>query len=378
MAKKIQTPESAVAGTPSTLDEEQTKALWRESIKDPAEDQGEDDPRIWPRRRHANTAPDAALETAAMDMVRDARAATQVITSAELDAVARIAQLVGVARHSQFMEATNRVIWLKAMQQLKESGEYKNLPMQSSTGEMARPRNFAELCAAMGTSRSKVDEDLQNLAVFGDTLLKEQGKLGISYPELRALRAGIQGLPIDGQREVRDIIETAAKSGDKTELLAALSEMGVYNATLTKERDEARAQVDAQKKVQSKTARRANELEIRLEQALNPSSEDERQKNLADARAALREQLDGECNALVGLASTLCNHVGNVRKADTERDSDPVIDANMWDHINTRIAMAFDAMEGLALSAGLDVRPPDYAAAADYIPTPQTENDAQQ
>ena len=321
---------------------------------------------------------EATLETAAVDMVREARAATQVVTNAELDDVSRTGQLVGVARHAQFMETTNRVIWLKAMQQLKESGEYKNLPMQSAKGELVRPRNFAELCAAMGTSRSKVDEDLQNLAVFGGTLLEEQGRLGISYPELRALRAGIQGLPEGSQREVKDIIEAAAKSGDKMELLAALSEMGVYNTALTQERDEARAQVEAQKKVQSKTAKRANELEIRLEQALNPSSEDERQKNLADARAALREQLDGECNALVGLVSTLCNHVGNVRKADTERDADPVIDAATWEHINARMVLAFDSMRGLVLAAGMDVYAPEYAD-ADYGPhTGEPEQPSQQ
>ena len=328
---------------------------------------------------------EATLETAAVDMVREARAATQVVTSAELDAVARIGQLVGVARHSQFMEATNRVVWLKAMQELKKTGEYKNLPMQSAKGELVRPKNFAELCAAMGTSRSKVDEDLQNLALFGGTLLEEQGRLGISYPELRALRAGMQALPEDSQREVKDIIETAAKSGDKMELLAALSEMGVYNTTLTQERDEARAQVEAQKKVQSKTAKRANELEIRLEQALNPSSEDERQKNLADARAALREQLDTECSALVGLVSTLCNHVGNVRKEDTEsamaaqgdERREPIIDAAMWEHINSRMVLAFESMRGLVLAAGMDVYAPDYAD-ADYGPTSQPENDAQQ
>lgn len=322
---------------------------------------------------------EATLETAAVDMVRETRAATQVVTSAELDAVARIGQLVGVARHSQFMEATNRVVWLKAMQELKKTGEYKNLPMQSAKGEQVRPKNFAELCAAMGTSRSKVDEDLQNLALFGGTLLEEQGRLGISYPELRALRAGMQALPEDSQREVKDIIETAAKSGDKMELLAALSEMGVYNTTLTQERDAALAQVEAQKKVQSKTAKRANELEIRLEQALNPSSEDKRQKNLADARAALREQMDMECNALVGLVSTLCNHVGNVRKADTEGDErrEPIIDAAMWEHINARMVLAFESMRGLVLAAGMDVYAPDYAD-ADYGPTPQSENDAQQ
>lgn len=339
--------------------------------------------------RNASAPDEAAVESAAVDLVREARAATQVVTTAELDDVSRTGQLVGIARHSQFMEATNRVIWLKTMQQLKMSGEYKHLPMQNAQGELVRPKNFAELCAVMGSSRSKVDEDLQNLAVFGGTLLEEQGRLGISYPELRAMRAGMQALPEDGQREVREIIDTAAKSGDKGELLAALSEMGVYNATLAKERDEAKAQMEAQKKVQSKTAKRANELEIRLEQALNPASESERQKNLADARAAFRDQLDMDCNALVGLVSTLCNHVGNTRKADTEREAHqgnsaarsdgatPIIDAALWEHTNARVLVAFDAIRALVLGAGLDLYDPDYAD-PDYGPMPHPENDAQQ
>lgn len=319
---------------------------------------------------------ESSLETAAEDMVREARATTQMVTNEELGGISRVGRLVGMAQYAEVMENANRVARLKMLLHLKESGEYKNLPMENTKGELVRPKNFEELCVAVGTSRAKVEEDARNLSTFGERLLEGQKSLGIGYRELRALRSGMAALPEGEQKSVKALIEEAVSSGDKEEIYATLEEIGARNKKLHKELSETQKTLKSARDLQATIRDKADDLEIRLEQALNPSSEDERQKNLADARAALREQLDGECNALVGLVSTLCNHVGNVRKADTERDADPVIDATTWDHINTRIAMAFDAMEALVLSAGLDVRPPDYADAG-YNPTPQTENDAQ-
>lgn len=333
--------------------------------------------------RDAKAPDEAAVESAAVDLVREARAATEVMTQDDLLETMQINQMIGILNYSRVLNNLSKVTMLKALQRIKDSKGYKNMAIPGPDNTIIRPKNFAELCAALGMSRSHVDEDLRNLSIFGGTLLEEQGRLGISYPELRALRAGMQALPEDGQREVREIIDTAAKSGDKGELLAALSEMGVYNAALAKERDEAKAQMEAKNKVQAKTAKRAHELEIRLEQALNPASESERQKNLADARAAYRDQLDVDCNALVGLVSTLCNHVGNTRKADTEREAAggnsaaAIIDAAMWEHTNARVVVAFDAIRGLVLSAGLDWCAPEYAD-PDESPFPHPENDAQQ
>lgn len=382
MAKKNPAPEvltdepglDAVADTAAELDPAQG-----EIDELPEEYQGEGDPRIWLRRRHAESEPDAAaVETAAVDMVRETRAATQMVTNEELGGISRVGKLVGMAQYAEVMENANRVARLKMLLHLKESGEYKNLPMENTKGELVRPKNFEELCVAVGTSRAKVEEDARNLSTFGERLLEGQKSLGIGYRELRALRSGMAALPEGEQKSVKALIEEAVSSGDKEEIYATLEEIGARNKKLHKELSETQKTLKSARDLQKKTRDKLDDLETRLGQALNPSSEDERQKNLADARAALREQLDGECNALVGLVSTLCNHVGNVRKADTERDSDPVIDAATWEHINARMVLAFDSMRGLVLAAGMDVYAPEYAD-ADYGPhTGEPEQPSQQ
>jgi Membrane-bound metallopeptidase len=377
MAKKIQRPEPEAVPTSLNSDNwnsgmaafaREQQAKKERNLDDvplgelPSEWQGEGDPRIWLHPSRAAATPDtdaqpdvAAVETAAMDMVREARETAPALAQAEADETAAVNQMVGMVIFGQGMEITAKLAKLRVLGELKKAKNYKNVPIKNAQGEIVRPKNFEELCEAFGMARASVDRDLENIAVFGEGVLMAQKTLGIGYRQLSALRGTMGELPDAQQEQVRELIADAAQSNDKEVVLAALDEIGARNAKLSKERDEALAQVEAQKKVQSKTAKRANELEIRLEQALNPSSEDERQKNLADARAALRGQLDTECNALVGLVSTLCNHVGNVRKADTERDADPVIDATMWEHINNRVSIMVQSMDDLIQSAGLDV-----------------------
>lgn len=367
MAKKIQTPEPEIDAT-----NDARATDWGAEFERRKQHNSPEAVKARAEAREAAKAAEVitdenALETAAVDMVREARENAPALAQSEADETAAVNQMVGMVIFGQGMEVTAKLAKLRVLGELKKAKNYKNVPIKNAQGEIVRPKNFEELCEAFGMARASVDRDLENIAVFGEGVLMAQKTLGIGYRQLSALRGTMGELPDAQQEQVRELIADAAQSNDKEVVLAALDEIGARNAKLSKERDEARAQVEAQKKVQSKTAKRANELEIRLEQALNPSSEDERQKNLADARAALREQLDGECNALVGLVSTLCNHVGNVRKADTERDSDPVIDAATWEHINARMVLAFDSMRGLVLAAGMDVYAPEYAD-ADYGP----------
>lgn len=317
-----------------------------------------------------------AVDLAAATLVREARASTEVMTTAEIAGIARVGQFVGMARYAEFMETTNRVARLKTLLHLKDTGVYKNVPMQNTKGEMVRPKNFEELCVAVGTSRAKVEEDARNLAVFGDKLLEEQKNMGIGYRELRALRAGVASLPEEEQGAAKDRITQAVESGDKTAVRDLLEDLMEEKRVLAKKLSAAKKAVKAAEdqahvleQQRDEKSQKANDLEMQLTLALNPSSEDERQQNLHAARAAVRAQLDEECNSLVGIASTLCTHIGNVRKADTEGTvlGAPIIDVELWEHMNTRVALAMDSVSALLLSAGLDV-------AAIYAEAPADEH----
>jgi len=69
-----------------------------------------------------------------------------------------------------------KLVWLK---QVKESKIYKGI---SDIG------TWDSFCNYIGLSRSKVDEDLMNMNVFGEQFLTTVGNLSLGYKELRQLR----------------------------------------------------------------------------------------------------------------------------------------------------------------------------------------------
>lgn len=298
-----------------------------------------------------------AAQTAG-ELVQEARASTEVMSHAELSEILQVNQLVGTTAYARALDSVNKVTMLNALQRIKESKAYKFMVLPGPNGTVIKPKNWAGLCEALGLSRSKIDEDLQNLGEFGETMLEAQDSLGIGYRDLRRLRAGMAALPEAQQQEVKNLINEAIASNDKEEILATLDEMGVRNSKLSTEVADLRTEIKAKEALQSKTANRANELEMKLEMALNPTSESDRQRNMKEARKALRKSIDHACNMLVGEATTLCNGIINASKADTEaKDADKpsVIDADLWREINDRVGVACQTVRGLLSSAGLDV-----------------------
>ncbi len=310
----------------------------------------------------------AAPSAAATDLVRAARSAVAAAPAAELAGTARVNQLVGMARYAELMENANRVARLKAMLRLRESGEYKNLPVENTKGEIVCPRNFDDLCAAVGTSRGKVEEDARNLSFFGEKLLEQQKELGIGYRELRAMRAEIRDLPEDEQETAKGRMAQAVESGDKTAVRDLLEDLVDEKKALAQKLAEAgkavrnaEDQATVLKMQRDEKSGKINDLEMRLTMALNPATEDERRKNLNAARSALCARLDGMCNSLAGNAASMSNCIINARKSDTESADcaeggpcDPVIDAAMWEHINSRVSIMCRTLRGLLLDAGLD------------------------
>lgn len=68
------------------------------------------------------------------------------------------------------------LVWLK---QVKENKAYKDIPGVGS---------WEKFCNSVGLSRSKVDEDLLNLATFGEDFIANVGGFSLSYRDLKKLR----------------------------------------------------------------------------------------------------------------------------------------------------------------------------------------------
>lgn len=294
---------------------------------------------------------DPATETA----VAQLRDEAVTVSNVEMDATILLAETRGLAQQAQFIETVSRMTTLTRLASIKEQKTYKGAQFREPSGNMITVKTWPEFCTALGMSRSRVDEDLNNLSVFGDNLLKMQDALGIGYRELRKLRAGFSMLD-DASRALA--LEEVKNAGDKEELLAALDEMGVRNAKLTqanKEKDEQRASLD---KLLGESRRKEYELQRKLDAMERPVSPDEEARALIYTEANMKREIDEGCRDLVRAADALAviaSNTFNCGNGESWRSLPEERQAQMADYVNERISSACGRMRDSLLNTGVDV-----------------------
>lgn len=124
-------------------------------------------------------------------------------------------QMLGQIQMSRAISKFTDVVSLSKLQYIKENKIYRCVAGQKATdaagNEIADVGTWEGFCAALGCTRSKIDEDLTNLKVFGQEALDQMQSTGIGYRQMRQFRQ----LPLDAKTE---LIE-AAKAGDTDTLL---------------------------------------------------------------------------------------------------------------------------------------------------------------
>lgn len=160
------------------------------------------------------------VSEAAMEVVNLKQQREQVAKDEQDDRERRIAECHKVIGRVQGFDliakfaAVGNLVWLK---QIKESKIYRDLPDIGT---------WDKFCENIGLSRSKVDEDLANLAAFGETFIAAVGNFGLGHRDLRKLRQltndgtvtidaeflvlGEERIPLDGEHkeELQTAIET--------------------------------------------------------------------------------------------------------------------------------------------------------------------------
>ena len=195
-----------------------------------------------------------ALDVTTLQAERDQQVAVQEEQRVREKAIAQchevIGQIKGFKVIAKFADVGN-LVWLR---QVKESKIYKNL---SDIG------TWDKFCEYIGLSRSKVDEDLANLAIFGESFLADVGKIGLGYRELRQLRQ----LKYDGESfSMSDDGKTVIIEGETislgedagSEIEAALEKLLEKNKTL-RERN-GKLEKDLRGAVKEETATLASEI----------------------------------------------------------------------------------------------------------------------
>lgn len=176
-------------------------------------------------------------------------------------------QLIGRTQMAQSIARFAEAISVVQLKQIKETKAYRALSgkrgVDPDGNEIPNMGTFDGFCRAIGLSRSKVDEDIENLTAFGEEALKNLSAVGAGYRELRQLRR----LP-DDQRAA--IIEVA-QSGDKdsfeemAENLIASHEK--EKAALIKRAEEAEADLDASRAMNEQKTRTLEQLNQELYKA---------------------------------------------------------------------------------------------------------------
>lgn len=132
-----------------------------------------------------------------------------------------LSEKVGALKATNFIKKLVTVTEIKMLSDIKEFKEYKGLQVFDSEGKVVTVTTWEQFCKSLGHSREKVDQDILNLAAFGEEFLETSQRMGIGYRDLRKLRQ----IP-DADREVI-INGEALQAGDKDSLIELIEDMSV-------------------------------------------------------------------------------------------------------------------------------------------------------
>ena len=202
------------------------------------------------------------------------------VITLQYEAVKTVGQMQAFELVRQFAGTGNLLLF----KQVKEAKAYRGMQIPQPDGPLRTLNTFEEFCELMGTSRSKVDEDLLNLAAFGEAFLEASQQMGLGYRDLRKLRA----LPEDDRALV--IESEAVKTNDPETLKDLLEEVAGKNAKLKEEIKSHKADLAARDKVLSSKNKALDDAQTQLAKL----------KNLdIDAQAALNAEKQRDALTLV-------------------------------------------------------------------------------
>lgn len=175
-------------------------------------------------------------------------------------------RLLGQAEAYGSIAKLATVVSLSKLDHVKKSKIYRALKGKSAVApdgtEIPDVGTWAGFCRLLGTTASKVDEDLSNLRVFGEEAMQSLQAVGAGYRELRKLRQ----LP-EEEREL--IIQgEAVKIEDKDALVELIEDMAARHAkekeSLKQQAEDSRQELEASRRVTQDKSSRIAELEEQL------------------------------------------------------------------------------------------------------------------
>lgn len=302
-------------------------------------------------RRPLNTAPEdtrnaeaARAEQAAAPVVAELRAQSLTMPRAELAQSLSLAQGLGMVQAFDFINQFTGIARLKWLAERKQNGDYKGTTVIDRQGQRCQLNTFEDLCAYIGLSRGKVNEDLQNLTLLGESFMTTSEALGLGYRDLRLLRKGIAELP-PAEREAI-LAEVDAADGPEA-MKDKLAELKLELARAKVEKKEMEETLAAREKVSKDKGERLDALEEKINR-LTSMAPDEQQKALDDINARAREGVDEKYQKVFLAVVELIGHCSAMLTDDR-------ITEESCAYVHTRVGQLMDTVADMVLNAGIDV-----------------------
>lgn len=192
---------------------------------------------------------------------------------------ASILEVVGMFKAHKISEQFNKTLITIKLREIRERKEYKGLTLTNIHGEPVTVNSWEEFCKSLGTSKEKVDKDIQNLNTFGQEFMQLSESIGLSYRELRRMRQNMQN-PMLTEQEKLALSE--AKQKDPQELLGMLEELQDKQASLEEEVKGLKDDIAAKDKISSDKSKKIEKLELDLAKisGKSPESAKQAEKNI--------------------------------------------------------------------------------------------------
>lgn len=224
----------------------------------------------------------AEIETA-KQIAEDTPAISTPTTQERENLIAEAYRLGGRAEAFNAISEFANISSLIQLKKIKENKVYKEMP---------NIKTWDNFCKSMGFSRTKIDEDLENLDLFGADFISNVNSLGIGYRELRQLKKAtkdnvlsingndiiLEGevISMDNKDHLKEALEDLV-SNQQAKLKEATSELKASNEVVKTYAVEKDLALKALDKSEKKAEQYKNKLNTIYQGRLGDVAEDERE-----------------------------------------------------------------------------------------------------
>ncbi|ARR10324.1 hypothetical protein Vc3S01_p20209 (plasmid) [Vibrio campbellii] len=288
-----------------------------------------------------------AVMQQALDDAKEINAAEAISISNSVNASIDIGMFLGRVQMAQSFANFAETVSLSALKEIKETKGYRelkgrtlNLSENLSDGvqnTVILKGTWDEFCKLCGTSKSKVDEDLMNLSLFGERALKSMQTLGVTTKDLRRLRK----LP---QEDLTAIVEgEVVKVQDRDEALEIIEELSAKHRqekqALQQEVNSLTQEKQSHERLLADKDKKINSLSKKLDTPLSPAQARQKEEQLNNQ---LLEQLNIAALAVDSGMARLFDAIQTIQDNEHPTDIDQACEDTLFRVLERFLSLSGD------------------------------------